>query len=65
MKVRFVINNYQKGAIVRMTPTHKLFYMTQLDRNHHELIYVDLTEREIQLCEKAFGKKREIVEMEI
>lgn len=57
MKHEIIINNYQKGSCLRMTPTHKIVSIEKIDNRHHKVIYEDLTKSDVCLIEKAFAKK--------
>ena len=39
MEYKVVINNYQKGAKLKTTPTHKIVSQKTLGNNKHEIIY--------------------------
>lgn len=57
MKHEIIINNYQKGSSLKMTPTHKIVSIEKIDSRHHKVTYEDLTKSDICLIEKAFAKK--------
>ena len=62
MKCVFIINNYQKGAMLKMTPTDCIVSQEQIDRNHHKIVYDIQSERQKQFIEKVFAKKLIYVE---
>lgn len=53
----WIINNYQLGAKLNITPIEKIVSKNRINKNHIEIIYNNLSEKEIQLCEKCFCKK--------
>lgn len=57
MKYEVIINNYQKGAKLRTTPTHKIVEIEQIDKNHHRVIYELDSIKEKEFIEKIFAKK--------
>ena len=57
MKYEVTINNYQKGAMLKMTPTDAIISQQQIDRNHHKIVYDIQSERQKQFIEKVFAKK--------
>jgi hypothetical protein len=62
MKCVVIINNYQKGAMLKMTPTDCIVSQEQIDRNHHKIVYDIQSERQKQFIEKVFAKKLIYVE---
>lgn len=62
MKYMVTINNYQKGAMLKMTPTDCIVSQEQIDRNHHKIVYDIQSERQKQFIEKVFAKKLIYVE---
>lgn len=52
-----IINNYLLGARLKTSPTHKIVLKERLDKSHTKIVYKDLTQREIQLCEMLFARK--------
>lgn len=61
MKYEVIINNYQKGGKLFMTPTHKIVEETILEKNRIKIVYEDLTRSEIQLVEKCLAKKLKVL----
>ena len=60
MKVRYIVNNYQKGAKLKTCPTHKIIDMENIDNKHTSVIF-DVNEREIKFINKVLAKKGEII----
>ena len=60
MKVRYIVNNYQKGAKLKTCPTHKIIDMKNIDSKHTSVIF-DVNEREIEFINKVLAKKGEII----
>ena len=60
MKVRYIVNNYQKGAKLKTCPTHKIIDMKNIDNKHTSVIF-DVNEREIEFINKVLAKKGEII----
>lgn len=65
MKVKFIINNYQLGAKLQSTPTHKIISQSRLDKHHTEVIYDELTENEKNFCEKVLSRRGVIIDESI
>lgn len=61
MKIKFIINNYQLGGKLYMTPVDKIISQNKLDKSHTEIIYDRLTENEINFCKKVLSKKGVII----
>lgn len=61
MKIKFIINNYQLGGKLYMTPVDKIISQNRLNKNHIEIIYDELTENERSFCEKVLSKKGIII----
>ena len=57
MQYKVTINNYQKGAKLKTTPTHKIISQKTLANNKHEIIYDLDTDREKEFIQKVLGKK--------
>lgn len=57
MQYKVVINNYQKGAKLKTTPTHKIVSQKTLGNNKHEIIYDLDTDREKEFIQKVLCKK--------
>lgn len=62
MTVEVIVNNYTLGARVRSTPTHKLTEQRRIDSKYTKLTYGGITENELQLIEKALGKRVTIID---
>lgn len=60
MKVRYIVNNYQKGAKLKSCPTHKIIGVENIDNKHTSVIF-DVNEREIEFINKVLAKKGEII----
>lgn len=56
MTFEIVINNYQLGAMLKITPTEKIVERKRLDKSHTLIKYEGVSEREKQLINKVFGK---------
>ena len=52
MKVRYIVNNYQKGAKLKTCPTHKIIDIENIDNKHTSVIF-DVNEREIEFINKV------------
>lgn len=59
MAFKVVVNNYQLGGKVRMTPTHKIISQERMDSKHTVIVYGDINDRERQFIEKVLAKKLE------
>lgn len=59
--IKFIINNYQLGSKLHMTPTDKIISQKRLDKSHTEIVYDKLTENERSFCEKVLSKKGVII----
>lgn len=57
MKIKFIINNYQLGGKLYITPTDKIISQNRLDKSHTEIIYDGLTENERSFCEKVLSRR--------
>ena len=57
MKIKFIINNYQLGGKLYMTPVDKIISQNKLDKSHTEVIYDELTENEKNFCEKVLPRR--------
>lgn len=55
MKVMYVINNYQLGSRMRMTPVDKIVEKQRVDKSHTQVIY-EINEREKQFIDKCYAK---------
>lgn len=60
MKVRYTINNYQKGAKLKTCPIHKIIDTKDIDSKHTSVIF-DVNEREMEFINKVLAKKGEII----
>ena len=56
MRVAYVLNNYTLGAKLKSAPTHKITERERLDKGHTKVVF-DLTEREVEFCNRLFAKK--------
>ena len=65
MKIKFIVNNYQLGSKLYMTPVDKIISQNRLDKNHVEIIYDGLTENERSFCEKALSRRGVIIDESI
>lgn len=57
MKIEVTINNYQLGAKLKTTPTHKIISQNRIDSKHIVICYDDINRCEKELIEKVFSKK--------
>lgn len=62
MTYKVTVNNYQLGAQVRTTPTHKIISKERTDSRHTVIIYADINDRERQFIERVLSKKLTLVE---
>lgn len=62
MTVKVIVNNYQMGSKVKMTPMHKITSRDRIDKSHTELIYTNITQREKEFIEKVLAKKSIIID---
>lgn len=58
MYIKYILNNYQVGAVLRMTPMHKIVVNKRIDRSHIIIVYANLTQSELLLCKKCYGNKK-------
>ena len=56
-----IVNNYQLGTKVKLTPTEKLIMKHKIDRNHIRLVYKEITEKEKENIENTLNKKGKII----
>ena len=61
MIAEIIINNYQLGAKLKITPKHKITNQERIDKSHILIRYSDITENELKLIEKVFAKKANII----
>ena len=62
MKISFVVNNFQLGAKVKMTPVDKIISQQRLDKGHTEIVYELDSKREQEFCEKVLARKGKVIE---
>lgn len=55
MKVMYIINNYQLGSRMRMTPVDKIVEKQIVDKSHTQIIY-EINDREKQFIDKCYAK---------
>jgi hypothetical protein len=55
MKVMYIINNYQLGSRMRMTPVDKIVEKQRVDKSHTQIIY-EINDREKQFIDKCYAK---------
>lgn len=60
MKVMYMINNYQLGSRMRMTPTDKIVEKQRIDKSHTKIVY-EITEREKQFTDKCYAKIGKVI----
>lgn len=60
MKVKYIINNYQKGSKLKTCPIHKII-STENINSKHTLVIFDINEREMEFINKVLAKKGEIL----
>lgn len=65
MKIKFIINNYQLGGKLYMTPVDKIISQNRLNKHHTEVIYDGLTENEKNFCEKVLSRRGVIIDESI
>lgn len=58
MYIKYILNNYQVGTMLRMTPTHKIVVNKRIDRSHTIIIYANLLPSELALCKRCYGNKK-------
>lgn len=61
MTVEFMVNNYQIGAKVKTTPTHKITSRERINSRCTVIRYSDVSEREVQFIEKILARKAKII----
>ena len=64
MKYRIVINNYQKGAKLKTTPTERIVSQTRIDSRHTEVVYDLNHKNQVEFIEKVFSRRLEAIEHE-
>lgn len=62
MKIEVIVNNYQIGAMVPITPTDKIIERSKPDRYHTKLVYDNITEKEKEFIVKVLHKKITILD---
>lgn len=60
MKVMYMINNYQLGSRMRMTPVDKIVEKQRIDKSHTKVVY-EITEREKQFTDRCYAKTGKVV----
>ena len=60
MKVMYIINNYQLGSRMRMTPVDKIVEKQRVDKSHTQVIY-EINEREKQFIDKCYAKIERVI----
>lgn len=55
MKVMYIINNYQLGSRMRMTPVDKIVEKQRIDKSHTKVVY-ETTEREKRFIDRCYAK---------
>lgn len=60
--IKFVVNNYQLGAKVKTTPTHKIIKQERIDTKHVEIYYGGLTDNEVTFVERVLAKKAQYID---
>lgn len=60
MKVMYMINNYQLGSRMRMTPVDKIVEKQRIDKSHTKVVY-EITEREKQFTDKCYAKTGKVI----
>lgn len=61
MQYAVIVNNYQLGAKVRTTPTHKIVSQERIDSKHTRIVY-DVNEREKCFIEKVLARRLTVVQ---
>lgn len=60
MKVMYMINNYQLGSRMRMTPIDKIVEKQRIDKSQTKIVY-EITEREKQFTDKCYVKIGKVI----
>lgn len=55
--IKWIINNYQLGSKLHMTPTDKIISQKRLDKSHTEIVYDGLTDNQKAFIQKLFARK--------
>ena len=57
MKYEVIINNYQKGAMLKITPVDRIILQEQIDRSHHRVVYELENDRQREFVEKVLSRR--------
>lgn len=60
MKVMYIINNYQLGSRMRMTPVDKIVEKQRIDKSHTKVVY-EITEIEKRFIDRCYAKNGRVV----
>lgn len=55
--IKWIINNYQLGSKLHMTPIDKIVSQKRLDKSHTEVVYDGLTDNQKAFIQKVFARK--------
>lgn len=59
----YIINNYQLGSRMRMTPVDKIVEKQRVDKSHTQIIY-EINDREKQFIDKCYAQNMEGVNLQ-
>ena len=60
MKVMYIINNYQLGSRMRMTPVDKIVEKQRIDKSHTKVVY-EINEREKRFFDRCYTKIGKVI----
>lgn len=60
MKVMYVVNNYQLGSRMRMTPADKIVEKQRIDKSHTKIVY-EITELEKRFIDRCYAKIGKVI----
>lgn len=58
MKHSIILNNYQLGAKLKSTPTHKIVEQERISPKATKVVFEGLTSSEFILCNRLFGSHK-------
>ena len=61
MKVMYIINNYQLGSRMRMTPVDKILEKQRIDKSHTKIVY-EVNEREKRFIDRCYAKTGKVIQ---
>lgn len=62
MKVSYIVNNYQLGGKVKITPMDKIVSQNRIDKSHVEIVYNFESIRQKEFCDRVLAKRGKIIE---